>query len=101
MSSDASAAPAARRHDPRGVAIERVGRAVGCLGLALEEIEERRAARAHDHRARRTGQQVFEAQRRGGRGEGLGREWQQDVEAERAERARQRGERVGGVVALH
>jgi hypothetical protein len=81
--------------DPRGVAIEGVGRAVGRLGLALEQIEERRTAGADDQRARRAGQEIGKAERRRRRLEGLPRERQQDVQAERTERARQRRERVG------
>jgi len=82
--------------DARGVAIERVGRAVGRLGAALEEIEERRAARADEQRAGRAGQELGQAQGGGCPIEELGRERQEEVEAERADRARQLGERAGG-----
>jgi hypothetical protein len=57
--------PGCTPDDARGVAIERVGGTVGRLGPALEEIEERWAAGADDQGARRAGQEVGQAQRRG------------------------------------
>ncbi|HSY38624.1 MAG TPA: hypothetical protein VLA79_03820 [Polyangia bacterium] len=48
---------------PRGVPVERIGRAVGGLGTAIKAIEERRSARADDQRAGSACQQVVEGER--------------------------------------
>jgi hypothetical protein len=60
------------RDDARGVAIERVGRTVGRLGLAFEQVEERRAARPDDQRGGRARQELRKEQRRGRLVEGRG-----------------------------
>jgi hypothetical protein len=81
---------------PFGVAVERMGRAVDGLGLSVEAIEERGAARADDQRARRTCQQVIERQRSGRAVERRARQRKKDVQAESAQRTRQRREQIVG-----
>jgi hypothetical protein len=81
--------PRGARDRPFGVTVERMGRAVHRLRLAIEAIEEGGPARADDQRAGRAGQQIGEDQRPGGRIERRGRQRKKDVQTECAQRTRQ------------
>ena len=82
--------------DPLGVPVERIGRTVGGLGLALEAIEERRATRADNQRAGSAGQQLIEGERRRGAVERRGRQREEDVQAQRSQRTLERREQIVG-----
>jgi hypothetical protein len=76
--------------------IERMGRAVGCLGAAVREpIEERGPTRADDDRRARAREQAVERQRRDGSARGIEcgpAERRDDVQSPAAERALERRE---------
>jgi hypothetical protein len=87
--------PHGARDHTRGVAIERVGGAIGGFGRRREELEEGSAARPDDERAGGLGQESVQPQRGRRDVERIGRDGQEDVQPERAERALQRRERTG------
>jgi hypothetical protein len=80
--------------DASGISIERIRRAVRGLGGAGETIEERGSTRADDERARRSGKKLFGHDAGRGFVEARGRQRQEDVQAEPAQRGLERGEGV-------
>jgi len=88
--------PHGARDHPFGVAVERIGGAVGRLQLTIEAIEEGGPARADEQRTSRGGQQLGEDERPGRRLERRGRERKKDVQAESTQRARQRRQQLVG-----
>jgi hypothetical protein len=88
--------PRGARDHPFGVTVERIGRAVHRLRLSIEAIEEAGPARADNQRTGRGGQQIGEDQRPGRRIERRCRQRKKDVQAEPAQRARQRRQQLVG-----
>jgi hypothetical protein len=81
---------------PLGVPVERIRRAVAGLGSPVEAIEEGRSARARDQCAGRAGQQLIERERPRRDVERRARQRKKDVEAELAQRARERRQQIVG-----